>query len=171
MDERKQWIHIWNAGKPLSKIDWGRCTQKKIASGTRLYFTCLANLLMAGLLFPACIVIPEKYFCCWCLAENYWNQPAGWCNHHKPPDEAVDPYNLVVAMDIEGIPDVNLAPVIRTAASIFIDKTDVSITSDREILPSLYHWRQHTCYGFTLLYRTIWDKWNHHCFSPVFPRW
>jgi len=48
------------------------------------------------------------------------------------PEEAKDPYDLVVVMDFKGSPDVNLPPVIMASSPVFIDKANVTLSSNRE---------------------------------------
>jgi alpha-L-fucosidase len=134
-----QWMKIngesiyGTQASPFTNIDWGRCTQKKIASGTRLYFHVFDKPLNGRLVIPGLYNKPGKVFLLadpgQKLLETSRQDDAVIISL---PDEAIDPYNLVVVMDVEGRPDVNMPPVIQTSAPVFIDKTAIAVTSDRE---------------------------------------
>jgi alpha-L-fucosidase len=118
---------------PFIKLEWGRCTQKKIESGTRLYFHVFDMSADGRLTIPGLCNDPGKVF----LLADPDKKPLVTSRSDDAvivtlPSEAYDPYDLVVVMDFEGSPDVNLPPVIRASSSVFIDKTDISISTNRE---------------------------------------
>jgi alpha-L-fucosidase len=118
---------------PFPNLDWGRCTQKKIASGTRLYFHVFDKPTDGRLIISGLYNKPGKAF----LLADPGKKPLETRRQNEAviislPDEATDPYDLVVVLDIEESPDVYLPPLIKVPASIFIDKTEVTLVSERE---------------------------------------
>ena len=116
-----QWMKIngesiyGTQASPFARLDWGRCTQKKTTSGTRLFFHVFDKPADGRLVVPGLYNDPVKVFM---LADT--GQKPLEINRQDDNliinlrDEDADPCNLVVAMDIEGKPDVYLPPVIRT---------------------------------------------------------
>ena len=118
---------------PFSKLSWGRCTQKKIDSGTRLYFHVFDKPADGKLIIPGLFNTPGAVF----LLADPDKKPLGTSRSDDAvivtlPEEAKDPYDLVVVMDLAGSPDVSLPPVIMASSPVFIEKADVTLTSDRE---------------------------------------
>jgi len=140
-----QWMKIngesiyGTGASPFPNLDWGRCTQMNTPSGTRLYFHVFDRPADGKLFVPGLYNKPGNTF----LLADAGKRPLETSRQDDAiiislPEEASDPYDLVVIMDIEGRPDVNLPPAIRASASIFIDQTDVSITTERENIVNHY---------------------------------
>lgn len=139
LKEIGQWMKVngesiyGTRASPFPKLDWGRCTQKKTVSGTRLYFHVFDKPSDGRLFISGLYSKPVNAFL---LADP--EQKSLATSHHDEavvitlPDDATDPFDLVVALDIEGTPDVYLPPLIKAPASIFIDEMDVTLSSDRE---------------------------------------
>jgi alpha-L-fucosidase len=139
LQEIGQWMKIngeaiyGTQASPFSKLSWGRCTQKKIASGTRLYLHVFDKPADGRLIIPGLFNNPGKVF----LLADPEKNPLPTSRSDDAvivtlPQEAKDPYDLVVVMDLEGLPDVNQPPVIKAFSPVFINNTPVTISSNRE---------------------------------------
>jgi len=113
---------------PFKKLSWGRCTQKPMAGGTRLYLHVFdwpadGKLLVSG--------IGNQIISSYALADkNKLNA------ERKESDYIIDisaapkqGYATVIVMDIKGKPIVYDAPEIKSSSSIFLDQLPVSITT------------------------------------------
>lgn len=117
---------------PFKKLVWGRCTQKPIKGGTRLYLHVFewpgnGQLVVPGIYNPA-----KKAFL---LADAKTTLNV---NRQQDaliitiPEKPVNEINSVVVLDIKGKPDVNDPPDIVAIRDIFIDSLQVVLKSDRE---------------------------------------
>jgi alpha-L-fucosidase len=137
--ETGEWMKINGEGiygtqaSPFNNLEWGRCTQKRIDAGTRLYFHVFDKPGDNRLIIPGLYNTAGNVFL---LADPDKKQlPISRSDDAlivTLPEEANDPYDLVVVMDLEGQPDVNLPPVIKPSSPVFINKTEVTISSNRE---------------------------------------
>ena len=117
---------------PFKHLSWGRCTQKSIEGGTRLYLHVFSWPANGRLVVPGVYSRPGRAF--------LLSDPTKELNVHreedaliiKTPDVAPNPINSVVVLDLVGKPDVNDPPMISAEYDIFIDEINVSITSVRE---------------------------------------
>jgi alpha-L-fucosidase len=113
---------------PFKKLTWGRCTQKQIASGTRLYLHVFDwpadnKLIVPGMgnkvtsaypLFAATLLKVER----------------------KESDLVIDlspvakqDYTTVIVLDIKGKPVIYDAPEISASSSVFLQHLSVSVTT------------------------------------------
>jgi alpha-L-fucosidase len=125
-------IYSSNAS-PFKSLNWGRCTQKPIDGGVRLFLHVFdwpsdGKLIVPGILNQA----RQAYL----LADS----------KHAPlvvgrsedalvinvPAKAPDTINSVVVLDVEGKVDITGPPSVTAKFDIFIDALDVKINSDRE---------------------------------------
>lgn len=117
---------------PFRHLDWGKCTQKKTETGTRLYFHVFDWPEDGQLRIPGIYNEADK---CYLMAE-----PDKLLSVRRDedalvvslPETVVDSINTVVVMDIPGRPDVSNPPGIKAERSIFIDTMHIRILSDRE---------------------------------------
>ena len=140
-----QWMKIngesiyGTQASPFKHLSWGRCTQKTVKGGTRLYLHVFSWPENGRLVLP-----------------GIYNQPGGQAFLLSDPTIKLDAFrkedaivinipqkvpdsiNSVVAIDIVGKPDVNDPPVISAEYDIFIDEMDVSIVSPRENITIRY---------------------------------
>jgi alpha-L-fucosidase len=134
-----QWMKIngesiyGTQASPFSHLEWGRCTQKKTVSGTRLYLHIFDIPVNGLLVIPGLFNNPEKVF----LLTDADQKPLEAIRKEDAivvtlPVEAKDPYDLVVVMDVKGAPDVSVPPVIQTSSPLFINNANVIISSDRD---------------------------------------
>ncbi len=118
---------------PFKKLDWGRCTQKAIDNGTRLYLHVFdwpadGKLKAPGIFNQAkqayLLADPQKT-----LLPVHREEDALVVN---VPIRAPDPHNSVVVLDIAGKPDINNPPKIDAEFNIFVEAVDVAVISDRD---------------------------------------
>jgi alpha-L-fucosidase len=118
---------------PFRALEWGRCTQKPVKGGTRLYLHVFDWPPDGRLVLPGIFNAPRKAFL---LADpekkNLFLKRVEDAIVITLPGGAPDPDDSVVVLDIEGLPDINDPPEIRAAHGIFIDSLDVHLLTDRE---------------------------------------
>jgi len=115
---------------PFKSLEWGRCTQKNIKGGARLY------LHVFDWPKDGRLVVPGIYNA---LSQAYLlsNNAKLSCERKEDaviislPAEAPDKINSVVVLDVKGKTDISNPPVIDTAYNQFIKTMKIKITSDR----------------------------------------
>ena len=139
-----QWMKIngesiyGTQASPFKHLSWGRCTQKTVKGGTRLYLHVFSWPENGRLVLPGIYNQPGQAF--------LLSDPTIKLNAFRKEDAIVinipqkvpDSINSVVAIDIVGKLDVNDPPVISAEYDIFIDEMDVSIVSPRENITIRY---------------------------------
>lgn len=143
LKEIGSWMHVngeaiySTQASPFSKLDFGRCTQKEISGGTRLYLHVFdwpkdGKLLLQGILNQ-----PVKSFL---LVDNKKLKTKKIENGIliTVPLKAPDEYNSIVVLDVKGKAEVTNPPVITSASDIFIDKLNIQIKSDAPSLEIKY---------------------------------
>ena len=123
---------------PFQTLSWGRCTQKVINGGTRLFLHVFSWPENGRLVLPG---IYNKIDQAFLLADK--NSALKAFNQKdniviRVPSTAPDSSNSVVVLDLIGKPDVNDPPAIDDRHKIFIDKMDVSITTERDNIEIYY---------------------------------
>jgi alpha-L-fucosidase len=118
---------------PFKSLEWGRCTQKPMEKGTRLYLHVFDWPAEGKLNVPGIFNQPGKSY----LLSDPENKRLEVKREEDAlvisiPAEAPDPVNSVVVLDIKGRPDVNDPPIIAAEENIFIDTLDVAVSSERE---------------------------------------
>ncbi|MCB9058597.1 MAG: alpha-L-fucosidase [Calditrichae bacterium] len=117
---------------PFKNLNWGRCTQKPLPIGTRLYLHVFDWPKDNNLVIPGIFNEPVQAYL---LAEKdsklkiSRNEDALTITI---PEKAPDLINSVVVLDIEGKPDVSNPPIIFAETEIFIDSLRVHFSSDRD---------------------------------------
>jgi alpha-L-fucosidase len=117
---------------PFKSLAWGRCTQKPIPGGTRLYLHVFDGPADGQLVVPGLLSDPKKAYL---LADPKKalsvtrKEDALIIKIPRPAPAAVD---TVVVLEVAGRPDVNDPPEISSDSEIFIDALDVSVASGRE---------------------------------------
>ena len=123
---------------PFKNLEWGRCTRKAMGADTRLYLHVFqwpqdGQLIIPGIYNTArqayLLIKPDQK-----LAVNRKEDALVI----TVPGNAPDAINSVVALDIDGKPDINEPPVITADADIFTDRIEVEISSDRENISIRY---------------------------------
>ena len=124
---------------PFKKLEWGRSTQKAIGGGTRLYLHVFNWPADGKLIVPG---IFNKAKLAYLVADS--KKAALKVNRKEDslvlevPKQAPDPVDSVVILDVEGKPDVNNPPEIKSEFDIFTEALDVTIASDRENIEVRY---------------------------------
>jgi alpha-L-fucosidase len=113
---------------PFKNLSWGRCTQKKMTGGTRLYLHVFdwpadQNLLVPGLGNRAI----RAYLLSDVNQEELPIKAESGGIAIQVPAKAPDAINTIVVVDIEGDPAIFSAPEISSSARIFIDEAEVTI--------------------------------------------
>ena len=124
---------------PFKSLEWGRCTQKPVAGGTRLYLHVFDWPSGGKLIVPGIFNQPRK---CYLLADqkkqNLKVEREGDALVVDAPAEAPDAVNSVVVLEVNGKPDVSDPPSIAADQDIFVDTIDVYVSSGRENLEIRY---------------------------------
>lgn len=122
---------------PFIKLNFGRCTQKEVSGGTRLYLHVFdwpkdGKLLLQGILNQ-----PVKSFL---LADNKKLKTKKIENGIliTVPLKAPDECNSIVVLDVKGKAEVTNPPVITSSSDIFIDELNIQIKNDAPSLEIRY---------------------------------
>lgn len=118
---------------PFKSLEWGRCTQKSIKGGTRLYLHVFDWPEGGKLIVPGIYNQPRKSY----LLSDFEKKSLEVARQEDAlviaaPAQAPDSVNSVVVLEVGGKPDVNDPPSIVAEQNIFIDSIDVFLSSDRE---------------------------------------
>ena len=125
-------IYGTSAG-PFRQLIWGRCTQKPIEDGTRLYLHVFEWPKNGLLTVPGVLNLPKTAF----LLSDPKRSPLRITRKEdalviRIPRTAPDSINSVVALDVAGKPDIDNPPTITAESDIFVEPLTVTISSDRE---------------------------------------
>ncbi|MGA2585501.1 MAG: alpha-L-fucosidase [Candidatus Aminicenantales bacterium] len=117
---------------PFKKLVWGRCTQKAIDGGTRLFLHVFQWPVEGKLVVPG---ISNKTKQAFLLADPAKSPLAVTRNEDALVIDlqsiAPNPYDSVVVLDVEGRPDISDPPDIKSEFAIFLDALDVTVVSGR----------------------------------------
>jgi alpha-L-fucosidase len=121
------------SASPFRQLVWGRCTQKPIEDGTRLYLHVFEWPSDGMLTVPGILNLPKTAF----LLSDANKSPLRITRKEdalmiRVPGVAPDSMNSVVVLDVAGKPDINNPPTITADNDIFIGPLEVTISSDRE---------------------------------------
>ncbi len=137
--EMGQWMQVNGAAiygtqaSPFKNLPWGRCTQKALAGGTRLYLHVFDWPANGKLVVPGIYNAVSRAF----LLADPQTLPLPVTRDEDAlvvtvPVAAPDPINSVVVLEIQGQPDINHPPEIQADFDIFADKIEVRVISDRK---------------------------------------
>ncbi|MFN0131605.1 MAG: alpha-L-fucosidase [Phycisphaerales bacterium] len=121
---------------PFPALAWGRCTQKPIPGGTRLYLHVFDWPADGRLVVPGILNDPMGARVLGAGVATVTRE--GDALVVAVPKTAPDADDSVVALDIKGRPDVTSPPTIEAAASVFVGSTNVRITCGRESVELRY---------------------------------
>ncbi len=118
---------------PFKNLEWGRCTQKAIDGGVRLYLHVFNWPANRKLVVPGIMNEPKIAY----LLADHEQQHLLVRRQEDAividvPEKASDAINSVIVLDVRGNVDVTSPPKIGAKFDIFIDGLDVSVTSERE---------------------------------------
>jgi alpha-L-fucosidase len=113
---------------PFTSLPFGRCTQKSVTGGTRLYLHIFDWPSDNALFLPGLMNTVQK---AWLLADPS-HQPLTAKSTHEGvtlglPGKAPDVINSVVVLDIDGAPAIVTSPEITASADTFCDTLRVSV--------------------------------------------
>jgi alpha-L-fucosidase len=118
---------------PFRSLTWGRCTQKPLDGGARLYLHVFSWPKDGKLVVPGILNEPKYAYL---LADK---EKLHLLVRREEdalvidlPSTPPDPINSVVVLDIRGNVDITSPPTISASADIFIDALDVVLKTDRE---------------------------------------
>ena len=118
---------------PFKNLSWGRCTQKEIKGGTRLFLQVFDWPDDGRLSVPGLLNDPANVYLLADLDKKKLktsrDEDAVIINL---PSKRPDPICSVVVMDIKGKPDVTIPPSIEANFDIFTDSLQVELKSDRD---------------------------------------
>ena len=121
------------SASPFTKLEWGRCTQRKIEGNTRLYLHVFNWSNDGKLIVPGIYSEPIQSYL---LADEKKTALKVERNEDtliiSIPAEQPDVNNSVVVLDVKGKADVNNPPTISAERNIFLDDFSVNVNSDCE---------------------------------------
>jgi len=139
LKEIGDWMKVNNeaiygtSASPFKNLTWGRCTQKNIPEGTRLFLHVFDWPELGLLKVPGIYNQPMNAFLLADVAKNTLKiERVEDALIIKLPPTPPDEINSVVVLDIAGKPDINNPPIIEREHNIFVDLITVNIYSDRE---------------------------------------
>jgi alpha-L-fucosidase len=111
---------------PFKKLSWGRCTQKSISGGTRLYLHVFDWPSDGKLIVPG---LGSQVTNCYALSgkTKIKAQQEGTDYIIDASPVAKQNYATVIVVDIKGKPVIYEAPEIKSTSNMFIDQTTVSL--------------------------------------------
>lgn len=131
-------IYSTNAS-PFKNLAWGRCTQKAINGGARLYLHVFDWPVGGKLVVPGILSQAKQAYL---LSDpKHSPLPVGRLEDAiviSVPAKAPDVVNSVVVLDVVGKVDVTSPPKISAKFDIFVKTLDVSVTSERENIELRY---------------------------------
>jgi alpha-L-fucosidase len=118
---------------PFAGLEWGRCTQKSIDGGTRLYLHVFSWPKDQRLVVPGILNSVKQAY----LLSRPQDLRLAVTREAdalvvRLPVEAPDAVNSIVVLDVAGKPDITAAPVITSAHPIFVDSLQITLRTDRE---------------------------------------
>ncbi len=117
---------------PFKQLAWGRCTQKTIPGGTRLYLHVFDWPAEGRLIIPGVFNKPDKSYLLSNPGEKLPVEREEDALIITVPKISPDPINSVVVLDVKDKVDVNDPPAITSEWDIFIDQCEINITSNRK---------------------------------------
>ena len=120
------------SASPFRSLAWGRCTQKPISHGTRLYLHVFDWPENGNLVVPGLQNVTKTAFL---LSDsNQKRLRIGKKDDDlvvRVPHEAPDSLNSVVVLDVVGKPDINYPPDIIADRDYLVDPLEITVSSDR----------------------------------------
>ena len=120
------------SASPFKSLDFGRCTQVDQGDHTRLYFHVFEWPEEGTLRVPGIYNTPLSAYM---LADPGQNEllvtRVEDALDIRLPVHPSDPYVSIVVLDVEGRPDINNPPVIKSKTRIFTDTLSLYLSTDR----------------------------------------
>jgi alpha-L-fucosidase len=117
---------------PFARLAWGRCTQKRTETGTRLYLHVFDWPADGQLVVRGIYGLPRAAT----LLADPAKAPLALSRREDAlviavPRNAPDTINTVVALDFDGTPDISDPPTVAATRPMFIDTLYVTLASPR----------------------------------------
>jgi alpha-L-fucosidase len=114
---------------PFKTLAWGRCTQKPITGGTRLYLHIFDWPADGKLIVPG---LASQVTNCFALSDKKKLKAEKTEGNYIIDVSNVPPQNYatVIVMDIKGKPVIYEAPEIKSSSDIFVDQVEVSFKTE-----------------------------------------
>ena len=117
---------------PFKALSWGRCTQKPVEGGVRLYLHVFDWPADGALVVPGILNEPRRAYLLSDPGKSLEVTRTEDALTVRLPAGAPDPIDSVVVLDVAGKLDVSDPPSITAETDIFIDTLEVKVASDRE---------------------------------------
>jgi len=120
---------IYNTkASPFKSLSWGRCTQKSISGGTRLYLHIFDWPANGKVIIPN---LGSQVINCYELADKKKLKAVKTGSDYAIDISGIEQkkYATVIVMDIKGKPVIYDAPEIRSSSNIFIDQIPVTLST------------------------------------------
>ncbi|MBM3310627.1 MAG: hypothetical protein FJY80_03865 [Candidatus Aminicenantes bacterium] len=117
---------------PFKALSWGRCTQKQVQGGVRLYLHVFDWPADGTLVVPGILNDPRRAYLLADRGNRLDVTRAEDALLIRLPAQAPDPVDSVVVLDVKGDLDIADPPAISAEAEIFTDSLEVKVASDRE---------------------------------------
>ena len=118
---------------PFKNLGWGRCTQKEIEGGVRLYLHVFDWPANGKLVVPGILNEPKiAYLLSDREQQHLLVRRLEDAIVINVPEKAPDHINSVVVLDVRGSIDITSPPTIAAKFEVFIDALDVTVGSDRQ---------------------------------------
>jgi alpha-L-fucosidase len=118
---------------PFKNLSWGRCTQRTIDGGVRLFLHVFDWPLDGKLIVPGILNQARRAYL---LSDSKRTPLAVGRNEDalvvSVPAKAPNAMNSVIVLDIEGKIDITSPPEVSAKFDVFINALDVAVNSDRE---------------------------------------
>ena len=118
------------SASPFKKLEWGRCTQRMIYGGTRLYLHVFDWPTNGKLIVPGITNKVKSVYLLTYLDVKIGVEHSDTDLILSVPKAAPDPINSVIVVDIDGAPNIVYAPEIITRPDVFIDTLRVTLQSN-----------------------------------------
>src|SRR4030095_3250215 len=116
------------SASPFKNLSWGRCTQKSVSGGTRLYLHIFDWPADGKLIVPNLgSQVMGSYF----LADKGKLKPIRTGNDYMIDLSGAEQqkYATVIVLDVKGKPVIYNAPEIKSSSNIFIDQLPVTLSN------------------------------------------
>jgi alpha-L-fucosidase len=130
------WMHMngeaiyGTSASPFRELPWGRCTQKPLVDGTKLFLHVFSWPGDGRLIIPGIGNVPRK-------AYLMGGEPLASARKEngievRLPNVCPDTTNTVIVVEIEGKPDIYNPPTISAGPGFFVDTVTVAISTERK---------------------------------------
>jgi alpha-L-fucosidase len=123
---------------PFPSLPWGRCTQKTIPEGTRLYLHVFEWPESGELRIPGISNDASSAYLLSAPESELTVTRSRDALIISVPKVAPDSVNTVVVLNVKGKPDIHVPPEIKADSPVFLDSIEVRLVSERENIEIRY---------------------------------